>query len=268
MPPVIWILAAVIGSTPANPTAERQAPSYSAAGIVNAASNQANAFAPNTFISIYGANLAWTTRSLQGGDISGNRLPDVLPGTGVRVWVSNIPAHVYYVSPGQINVLLPSLLRAGPTKLSIQIDSTYGPSIPITLAAAAPAFFQLDAHTVIGVHGDGRTITADLPAAPGEWIALYATGLGTTIPSPEYAEIPRQPAPLADAKNFGILLNGVNVDRTRIAYAGVAPSFAGLYQINLRLPDDVGPDPEIRITASGILSPEGLRIPVRPPSNP
>jgi uncharacterized protein (TIGR03437 family) len=240
----------------------RAAPTYSAASIANAASNQPDAYAPNTFISIYGDNLAWTERGLQPGDISGNRLPDVLPGTGVRVWVSNIPAHIYYVSKKQINALLPSILRPGPTKLEIQVDSTYGPTIPITIAAAAPAFFQLDVRTPIAIHGDGRVVTADLPAAPGEWIALFATGLGPTIPNPEYAEIPRAAAPLADRANFGILLNGAKVDPKRIPYAGVAPNFAGLYQINLQLPEDTGPDPEIRLSVGGMLSPENLHLPM------
>jgi uncharacterized protein (TIGR03437 family) len=263
MSPAIGLVLALAGSAWAGDSAIRQAPSYSATSILNAASNQANSYAPNTFVSIYGTGLAWTTRALQGGDISGNTLPAILPGTGVRVWVANVPAQMYYVSEKQINVLLPTILTPGATKLRIQLDSTYGPEIAITLSAVAPAFFQLDAHTIIAAHANGQVVTTDAPAAPGEYIVLYATGLGATIPQPGYGEIPTRAALLADVANFAVLLNGVKVAPQRIGYAGVAPGFGGLYQINFQVPEDAGTDPEIRASASGVLSPEGLRLPVR-----
>lgn len=261
----MWLVLALAGSSWAGDNVSRQALSYSATGIVNAASNQVSAFAPNTFVSIYGTGLAWTTRSLQGSDISGNSLPTILPGTGVRVWVANLPTPIYYVSEKQINVLLPTNLLPGATQLRIQLDSTYGPAIPITIAAVAPAFFQLDAHTIIGAHANGQVVTSDSPAAPGEYIVLYATGLGPTTPQPGYGEIPAGAARLADMANFAILLDGAKMDPRGIGYAGVAPGFGGLYQINIQVPEGTGADPEIRASAAGVLSPTGLRLPVRRP---
>ncbi len=263
MPPAIWLVLVLIGSAWADSSATRQAPSYSATSIVNAASNQANAYAPNTFVSVYGVNLAFTTRSMAGGDISANTLPTVLPGTGVRVWVGSEPTFVYYVSPTQINVLLPTNLKAGPTQLRVQVDATYGPPIPVVITTAAPAFFQLDAHTVIAAHADSRVVTAEAPATRGELIVLYATGLGITVPKPAYGEIPMTGATLADLANFSIVLDGRRLPANYIAYAGVAPGFAGLYQVNMRVPDDAGADPEICVTVGGVSSPGGLHLPVR-----
>lgn len=265
MRPAVWLVVALIGSAWADSSATRQAPSYSAASVVNAASNEANAFAPNTFVSIYGTNLAYTTRGLASGDISGNLLPTILPGTGVRVWVKNIPAQMYYVSPTQINVLLPSTIGTGAAELRVQVDATYGPPIPITLTAVAPAFFQFDAQTVIATRANGELLTADNRGIPGEWIVLYATGLGPTNPKPGYGEIPAGAAPLVNIASFGVLLNGVKIDPARIAYAGVAPGFAGLYQINCRLPEDAPEDPQIQVSSGGVTSRTGLRLPVGPP---
>ncbi len=265
MRPTIGLILVLAGSPWTGNSATRQAPSYSATSIVNAASNQPNSYAPNTFVTIYGTGLAWGPRALQGGDISGNTLPTILPGTGVRVWVNNIPAQMYYVSEKQINVLLPTNLTAGQTQLRVQLDSTYGPAIPITIAPVAPAFFQFDAQTIIAAHANGQVVTIDAPAAPGEYIVLYATGLGTTIPQPSYGEIPMGAARLAGSANFSILLDGVKVDAQRIGYAGVAPGFGGLYQINIQVPDEVGNDPEVRASASGVLTPAGLRLPLRRP---
>jgi uncharacterized protein (TIGR03437 family) len=66
---------------------------------------------------------------------------------------------------------------------------------------------------------------------------------------------------LADLK---ITLDGAAIDSTRILYAGVAPGFAGLYQINLQLPATVGANPAIRATVAGQSSPAGLTLPVEP----
>jgi uncharacterized protein (TIGR03437 family) len=264
MPPAIWLVAALIGSSAADSGAARQAPSYSVASIVNAASYRTNSYGPNTFVSIYGQNLAWVERGLSADDVAGGRLPTVLPKTGVRVWIGAYPAHIYYVSPGQINVLIPADLRAGRTELRVQLDSPYGPAVPITLTKAAPALFQLDAQTAIAARADGTVATAESPAKPGEVVVLYATGLGETSPALEFAEIPRKAAPLLDLSAFQILVEGKQLDPARVYYAGVAPGFGGLYQINIQLPDDLGPDPEIRIVASGVLSPAGIRIPLRP----
>jgi uncharacterized protein (TIGR03437 family) len=262
MSPGIWLAAALIGSSAAGPSASRQAPSYSAASVVNAASNQAGAIAPNTFVTIYGQNLAWVTRGLSGEDLTGDQLPTVLSGTGVRVWIGQIAANVYYVSPEQINVLVPSNLKPGTMQMRVQVDSIYGPALDVTLTRAAPALFQMDASGAIAVHGDGSVATSDAPARPGEIVALYATGLGATTPAAVYSKIPHAAAPLNDMNTFEVRLDGKPLDPLRMLYAGVAPGFAGLYQINIKLPDDIGDNPEIRLTASGVLSPEGIRIPV------
>lgn len=263
MPPGIWLAAALIGSFAAGQSASRQAPSYSAASVVNAASNQSGAVAPNTFLTIYGQNLAWTTRGLTGNDLVDDKLPTVLPGTGVRVWVGSQAANIYYVSPQQINILVPANLKPGKREISVQVDSTYGPAIEVTLGTAAPALFQMDATTAIAVHADGSVATEDSPARPGEIVALYATGLGPTTPAAVYSTIPRAAAPLNDMDTFEVRFDGKPVDRSSIFYAGLAPGFAGLYQINVKLPDDLGANPEIRMSASGVVSPEGVRIPVR-----
>jgi uncharacterized protein (TIGR03437 family) len=61
-----------------------------------------------------------------------------------------------------------------------------------------------------------------------------------------------------------VLLDGTAVDLSLILYAGVAPNFAGLYQINLTLPDSTGANPEIRIAVGTALGIAGLHLPVQP----
>ena len=238
------------------------APSYSVASIVNSATNEPGAIAPNTIISIYGQNLSFETKAISEADIVGLQLPTVLAGTGVRVFVGNIPAVVYFVSPGQVNVLVPNNLRPGSFHLQLTRDGRAGPAIRITLRPAAPALFPLDPTTAVATRADGSLVSWEQPAKPGEMVVLYATGLGPTNPNPPYGQVPHTAALIERLDELEVLLNGTAVETARIAYAGQTPGFAGLYQINLLLPDDAPPNPEIRIAVGDDSSPIGVFLPV------
>src|SRR5580658_3513365 len=84
-------------------------PCYSAAGLANSASNTAGPYSPNSFISIYGTNLSNVTKALGPSDIDAGQLPWALTGTDVSVLVGGISGYIYYVSPEQVNVLIPSM---------------------------------------------------------------------------------------------------------------------------------------------------------------
>lgn len=243
------------------------APCYTSASIANSASNMAGSYAPNSFVTIYGTNLSYVTRAIGPGDINAGQLPWALTGTEVTVLVGGISAYMYYVSPGQVNVLVPSLLAPGPVTIELENRSLYGPAVQITLAAAAPALFQSDASTVIATHGNGPVVTADSPAVPGEVVVLYATGLGETAPEAICGFLPEMASPLADLAEFQVLLNGVAVDPQLIQYAGDAPGFAGLFQVNLQLPANCPKNPEIRIgfanNVASNLSPPQRFLPVQ-----
>lgn len=234
---------------------------YSAASVVNAATNQPGVLSPNCFVTIYGTGLALTTRAIAQEDIHGGILPDVLPGTGLRVLINNIPASIYYVSPGQVNALVPSILLPGPASLQLVLNALAGPAVNITLTASAPGLFSADGQTAIALHGNGPLVTASAPAGPGEVVVVFATGLGVIVPPAPYAQIIPGAAPLRDVSSFQVLLDGKPVDPKRIQYAGAAPGFAGLFQINVQLPDDLGANPEIKVGTPDLLSPAGIRLP-------
>lgn len=262
----VWLLAALgIGSLWADSCGARGAPVYSASSIANSAAGVADFYAPNTFISIYGQNLSRVTRALSADDISAGTLPTALPGTGVRVLINNIAADVFYVSPALVNVLVPTLLVASPAILQLESDGVAGCPASIVLGATAPAIFQVDPTTVLAFHADWSLISASAPAHPGEIIILYATGLGPTLPAQIPHQLDRAAAQIAQRGAFQVFLNGQPVDSSRIQYAGAAPGYAGVYQINLQLPGDAPPNPEIRISTSDRTSPEGRTLLVQVP---
>ena len=240
------------------------APFYSASSIVNSADGQPGELAPNTIATVYGTALAWGTKALTPEDVRAGVLPTTLPGTGVRVLIGGLPANLYYVSPTQINFLVPVNLLPGKSDFQIVVDALWGPLVPIQIAPAAPAMFQADLQTPIATHVDGSLVTSGNPAQPGSYVILFATGLGQTSPPCVYGQLPTQAAPLRQLAGFRIWLDGNAVDPPAIAYAGIAPGFAGLYQINLRIPDGASANPEIRIGFDDAPSIAGLRLPLQP----
>lgn len=241
----------------------RPAPVYSTASVVHAATNQQE-LAPNTFGTIYGKGLAYTTRSLTPADLLGSFLPPYLLGTGVTVVIDGLAAPVFYVSPEQINFLVPNIvLPEREAKLRVSLDGVTGPEVNIRLRTAAPGLFLRDPETVVAVRLDGSVLTASDPAREGEDIVLFATGLGPLLPEPQYMELVRTAASLARRNDFRLLLNGAPVDNKWLRYVGAAPGFAGLYQINLHLPDGLAGSPEIRIAMGDAISPAGIRLPTK-----
>ncbi len=264
MRPAILLMAiefAAVSARGQNPVLDP--PFYTAASIANAAAAVAGLYAPNTFVTIYGQNLAFVTRAISADDIGGGMLPTALPGTGLRVLIGAIAADIYYVSPTQVNLLIPTFLTPGPAILQLEVDGIAGPPIPIVLGASAPALFQLDAVNVLATHADYSLVTPAAPAHAGEEIVLYATGLGATVPASVPDRIPEAAAILADMTDFQVTLNGTPVDPGNIPYAGVVPGYAGLFQINLVVPAGVASNPEVRVGSSALLSPSGRFLPLQ-----
>jgi uncharacterized protein (TIGR03437 family) len=239
-------------------------PVYTADTIVNTAAGVSGSYAPNTFVTISGDNLATVTRVISQSDIHADLLPTALPGTGVRVLINAIPCFIYVVSPKQVLALIPTLLAPGPATLQLEANGVAGPPVQILLKATAPGLFtQQDGATIIAAHPDWSLITASNPAEGNEWVAIWASGLGAVNPTVPSGQIPQTALEIQDKASFTVLLNGVPLDASRIEYVGVAPGYAGLYQINIKLPSDVPPNPEIRIATGDLISPGQRYLNVR-----
>ncbi|HEV2198410.1 MAG TPA: hypothetical protein VGR73_01215 [Bryobacteraceae bacterium] len=250
----VGLLAPALAQTPpAQPPAN--APWYSAATVVNTAADLPNWFAPNSFVAIFGTNLAYTTQALNLADIASGILPKELPGTNVKVVVNGISANVFYVSPQFMNVLLPTALGPGPATLQLEVNGIAGPAITINLQPTAPAVVTADWKTVFGVHANYTLITADAPARPNEWIFFFASGLGQTNPPLISGQMPLYAAQLKDLADFGVWIDGVPLDPASIHYAGVLPGAPGTYELIVTLPATLPHNPAFRVSAGGVMSP-------------
>ena len=241
-----------------------QAPAYSAAGVVNASDYASGPFAPNSAISIFGSSLAWYARGITSDDIQAGRLPTSL--NGVEVCVMNSPVPLFYVSPTQINFLMPIDRTENTVKVQVVRQGWTGPQVLLTLLEAAPALFASSAdpgYALAQKWPAYSLIAPDSPASPGDLVILYATGLGNTLndPSPP-DEITQYPGKILHFNTLQVYLDGRMVDPAKVLWAGLSPGNAGLYQVNLYLPEDTGPDPEIRLSLQGRASAAGLKLAV------
>ena len=242
---------------------EPGAPRYTAETIFNPIAAVAGMYAPNSFITIYGSGLSYVTKTMGPDDVRAGMLPTVLIGTGVRVLINHQPANMYYVSPTQVNVLAPATLAPGPATIQLINNGLQGPAIGIMIDPVAPALFQLNGTVVLAAHLDGTVIGPDTPARRGELVVVYATGLGPTAPAGIPDHVPDSVASIARLVDFQVWLNGEPVPAAQILYAGISPPYAGLFQINLLIPDDAPQDPEIRCGFPDQMSLPGSILPIR-----
>jgi len=237
------------------------APSFSPDSIVNSANGSSASLAPNFIATILGSNLAFATESASVDPTNGGTLPNKLGGVQIRV--ANIIAPLLYVSPTQINFLIPAALLPGKFNLSVVRQGTAS-QVPITLLDVAPAIFLVDGGKLAAQHADGTLITKDAPAQPGEIIVVYGDGLGQTDPPQVDGVVPPVAAQILLLDRFRMLVDGQLLPSTSVLYAGITPGYVGLYQINLRLPQILKENPELRFGFGDNMSQEGLLLPVAP----
>jgi uncharacterized protein (TIGR03437 family) len=250
--------------------ARGQAPSYSAASIVNASDYSPGPFAPNSMLTIFGSNLAFSTAGLTDENFAS--LPYKL--AGVSVYLDGFQVPLLYVSQnglngqGQINLLVPPNEIAGDATLWVDRQGTPGPMVTITLVNAAPALFPSLVNLVnfamaLDYSANNAFVTAAAPAQPGDLIVLYAAGLGSTSPNSLTGEIPGFAALISAFPSFQVLLNGKAIDPATVPYAGQAPGFPGVYQVNFYLPNPCPANPQIQLAIGPQSSAAGIILAVQ-----
>jgi len=268
-----WTLGLALGlaAAPMLSGAERErryAPSVYIDGVVNGASFTPapdNFIVPNGIVSIFGEDLALRTRQVSQEDLFQGRLPYSLGGVSVRI--AGQPAPLYFVSPKQINVQAPSHLPPGEAPLRINRESLVSNTVMVRVRDVDPAFFTVQGRPVIAhldysVVGRGE-IEGSAPAHPGEYVVLFMTGLGPTVPSVIEGQLPSATTLLLPR---GVWLGGRLLPPAFLTYAGHAPGLAGVYQINLLLPGDTpAGDLEISVEVDGLQSQPGMLLAVDPP---
>ncbi len=223
-------------------------------GILNSANANASV-CPGSFTSVYGKWLGTVARLWEHRDFTGNAMPTSLEGSAVTF--GDQKAYAYYVSPGQMNVVVP---RLAPGTYPVRVTTSAGQSNSINadVKETCPAAFMFgDQKHVVAVYPDGTVAqTPSVPgraAKPGDVLSIFTSGLGRT--APDYPEGELVPIPLTAAMPVRVSVGGVGAE---VLYAGlIAP---GLYQLNIRIPGVPGGDQPLRVEVGTASSPEGVSL--------
>ena len=106
-----------------------------------------------------------------------------------------------------------------------------------------PAIYSNGGNAIV-VHAlTNALVTAQNPLREGEFAYLYATGLGPVQNQPATGAASPSAAPLAST--IETVRVSVATSQAEVQFAGLAPGFAGVYQVNFRVPTNL---------ASGVLN--------------
>ena len=226
--------------------------------------------APASWMVMYGINLATVQSQVWDTFFQGNSAPTNLSGTTVTV--GGLPAYVSYVSPGQVNVQIPSGVPAGTQQ--IVVTTAGGSSVPYAIqvvalepAMLAPLSFIINGHQYVTAQISG-TQTFVLPgtisgvstirANVGDSITIYGIGFGPVTPNISAGQIEQQLNQLQNS--FSVTIGGV---LAQVSYAGLVPTIVGLYQFNIVVPNVPASDTvPFAFTLNGVPGAQNLVIPV------
>lgn len=260
----------VDGAVSAKWSARRAAPRISA--VVNAASGTSGQIAPGQLISIYG-NAGAALGPNNGVALQVNqdgRVADSIGGVGVEFLPTRVFAPLTYVSPGQINAIVPYEV-AGLSQAHIKVHFSGRSSEPfsVSISAAVPGIFTVNGSgTGLGaiLNHDGNVNSAERREPRGGVVTLYLTGAGQTTPPGVSGRItmpaesePLTPTPLASPT---VHING---QPARVLFYGEAPGLvSGVVQINAEIPlaSSSGIVP-ISVSINGVTSREGVTVAVQ-----
>ncbi len=228
-------LLAINGSiTLQSDTVTSPLPFIAVGGIVNA-SDSVRTVAAGSIAALFGNNLGSSL-------VASNSypLPITLGGGSVRIGGQNAP--LFMTSCSQVNLQIPWEV-AGQTQVPAIASAGGQMSVqaPVTIATFAPGIFSLN------MRGSGQgaieiantTMLASpqgplgIPAQRGQYLAIFCTGLGPVSNQPATGV-----AALSNPLSFTSTLPTVTIGgaSAQVTYSGLAPGFAGLYQVNVVVP--------------------------------
>lgn len=181
----------------------------------------------------------WTMirgNSFAASETTASRVPLETQLGGVEVTIDGKKAPLLYVSASQINALIPFEVPDGDNRqATLTVTNAQGSStFSIYINRRAPAVFTRDASENGPAHVFDASFAPKQKISPGDVVIFYAAGLGPTSP----------PASTASGGSAAEPLNRITDElevfvgdqKAEVLFAGLAPGFPGVYQVNVRAP--------------------------------
>jgi uncharacterized protein (TIGR03437 family) len=229
--------------------------------VTSAASYDASGVSPGEIVAIWGQGLGPAAGANLELDSSG-LLTTSLGGT--QVFINGNPAPLTYAGSKQVNAIVPYQVATATTaNVVVVYQGNASAPLPVLIAAVKPGIFT-------NGHGQGAVLNFDYsvnspanPATRGQYVFIYATGEGVTIPPGVDGRVTGTPLPTAAAANCAATMGGQPAPTN---FCGEAPGFtAGVMQVNALVPESVAPGNAVpvTITIGGVTSQAGVTLAVK-----
>ncbi|MGA2193678.1 MAG: hypothetical protein ABSH40_00275 [Bryobacteraceae bacterium] len=201
-------------------------------GIVNAGSWApfTAGIAPGELLTLFnGSNLASATV------VATSPFPTSLGQ--VQVSIGGLPAPIYYVTPTQIAAIVPYAVAGPIAMVQVTNNGVLSNAVPVYVNQTAPGVLTANQNGLgyaDALRPDYSIVTAANPAVIGETIAVYLTGLGAV--SPPIADGAPGPITTYSEVAAGSVTAAIGGVAATVTYAGLAPGYSGLYQLNITIP--------------------------------
>ncbi len=235
------------------------------ASVVNGASFQTGITA-GSWATITGTNLAGATGTWSSSQIVNGKLPTEVDN--VSMTIDSLPAAVYFVSPAQINVQVPTDSNTGPVPVVVTYNGQTSAAFTANLMPETPAFFLWSNKYAVATRQDftlvGPTTLfagSTTPAKPGDVVILWGTGFGATTPALSSGQLVPSTQLYSVTDPPKITVGGI---QATVYGAALAPGFAGLYQIAIQIPLTAGSgDQPVAAQVGSVSSPSNVFITIQ-----
>lgn len=186
--------------------------------------------APGGLMTIFGSNLMRVVTDIASA-FDGNALPRSFNGTTVRI--GELDAPLSFAGPGYIVAQVPFETPTGARQLTVRNANGASPPVTVQVNATAPGIFfdgQGGIFTTLFFQLVGR---AGAPAARGQPVVLFSTGLATQPPA-----VTGQVRPYT-GRPTGVVVITVGGRNATVVQSLPVPFFPGLYQTIFVVPEDL-----------------------------
>lgn len=208
-------------------------PAIGVNGIVNGANFAAGPLAPGSIAALFGTNLTDNGSSCLPPACNptfraDKRLSATLAGSQVEV--NGVPVPMFYASPIQLGVQIPSELAAGGTaSVQVIVDGQSSAASVVNIGAFSPGIFA-GAIT----HADNTAVVTANPAVSGETVTIYATGLGQVSSPVPTGELPG--GTVTTTAMPTVTIDGI---AAQVQFSGLAGCCVGVNQISVVVPSGI-----------------------------
>jgi uncharacterized protein (TIGR03437 family) len=226
------LAAAAMGQNRIPPRAVVHAASFAQPGLPGGAIPRGGIF------TIFGQGIGGATAQAEAFPLG-----EELAGVSVTISQGDVAVQAFpvFASPNQVNAILPSDAPLGRASLRVRNGARTSNPVPVEITAANVGLFTAGGTGRGPAAAQNRLPDGTLPfnspltpAAPGDALNLWATGLGAVNFPDNVAPMPGDLPGL----DLEIWLGDREVPRENVLYAGRSPCCAGLDQIVLQIPDD------------------------------